>query len=170
MQMCIEAVLYHPDEIKTLSGLEIVRKRPELYLGSNGPTPESICSKILEGALILGSKFAVARCIDDWWFVASEIDWMSPKYCGKSEISELFTSLASFPEAGVNAIRAEVFTSAFSSVLIIGGTSGKLVLKGKKSEVLEFDRLVELIQPNTRVLGFKFESGTYKTGIDKKIK
>jgi hypothetical protein len=151
--------LYKPEDIRVLNGTEIIKKRPEMYFGSNGPTPEFISSAILRDAVTLGSKYAVVRYVEGWWLIAAETDWLSAGNLANTDLNRLFSGLVPFPEAGVNGIRSEVFASVYSSALLVGGKAGRLKLKGNDTEEKEFDNVITSIVPNERVLGFKFDNG-----------
>lgn len=151
--------MYSLEDIKVLKGAEVIRRRPEMYFGSNGPTPESISSRILNDALVLGSKFATVKCIDNWWVVSAEIDWLSIGGASRTDFKSLFNRMIPFPEAGVNSIRSEVFAGVYSSVILLGGTAGSILIKGESSDEEEFGKVTSSIYPRKRILGFKFDSG-----------
>lgn len=152
--------MYNPEDIKTLSGAEIVRKRPEMYFGTNGPTPSAICSGILEGALVLGSKKVVVENRGDWWLIASDIDWLNATNKFGTNEDNAFLGLRAFPENGVNSIRSEIFAFVFSSCLISKGPTKTVLIKGNKKDKDDFSNIVSSLTTYKRVVGFKFEHVT----------
>ena len=98
-----------------MTDLDFVRRRAADVFEGGTVTPSALASNIAFGAAVLGAGHVELTDDGDWWFVASEFDWLrapSPHY---SERSELFEQMVPFPEQGPGSHRSEIYVSAFAS-------------------------------------------------------
>jgi hypothetical protein len=106
--------VYTKDDLKPLNVERHTVKNQHLYFGSAGATAPAICSRIVEGALILGSQNVNIFQEGDWSLIVSDVDWLSAKSDSKSSPKNAFSGLFPFPEAGINCCRFEYFASSIS--------------------------------------------------------
>lgn len=149
--------MYTKDDLKPLDVDKHIIENQELYFGSNGATAPAICSRIAEGALILGSQDINILNRADWWFITSDMDWLNASNESKINSQSAFHGISPFPEAGINSCRFEYFASVFSSALIVADANGVNLIKGKETELTEFRQLEKSISRYERILGFKFQ-------------
>lgn len=128
-----------------------------MYFGTNGPTPAAICSGILDGALVLGSKKSIVENHGEWWLIASDIDWLNTDNKFGTNEDNAFLGLRAFPENGINSIRSEIFAFVFSSCLITKGPQKTVVVKGNDKNEKEFSNIVSPLTHYKRIVGFIFE-------------
>jgi hypothetical protein len=144
---------YTIEDIKIIDPEKSILKNQEMYFGSRRANPESICSGVAEGALILGATKVVIEIYSGFWCIAADIDWLNAE--NKSEVNEnsAFSCMHAFQEWGVNSFRSEYLISIFSRCVIIFGKSLETkLIKGNipteellinlKSKYLNFARVV----------------------------
>jgi hypothetical protein len=114
---------YSPDNIKSSSALELVRKWPERYWGPHGPSENAAASKLVDQLMILGCDDIQVIKIDDWCVVGAEKDWVSSVLI-ESTLEQLFTSIILFKENKyLNSMRTEILIYDFAKdvALLRGG-------------------------------------------------
>ena len=95
--------------------IQFVRRRsPELFAGGASPG-RVIASNIAFAAAVLGAEHVDINEDTDWWIVASECDWMSPRPPLFTDCAELFDRIVPFPEQGPTSHRPEIYVSAYAS-------------------------------------------------------
>ncbi len=67
----------------------VQRRSPELFAGGASPG-RVIASNIAFAAAVLGAEHVDINEDTDWWIVASECDWMSPRPPLFTDCAELF--------------------------------------------------------------------------------
>ncbi|WP_092020361.1 hypothetical protein [Marinobacter zhejiangensis] len=151
--------MYKEEDIKVLKGKDVIKKRPEMYFGSRGINPDTICSAIIETALIFGAKKTQVNVINGWQFICSDLDWMVAKNV-VAEVNEdsLFENIFGFPEMGVNCLRWEAFTTYFSDATLTTNQFGTKVISGSNTDKNEYESLVKDFIQWGRIIGFKFNA------------
>ena len=88
--------------------------------------------------------------------IGSDIDWLGnhPDHAAR----ELFFRIVAFPEAGANAMRAEILLMAFAQDVITKGADGQVVLKGKVEESEKVWRLIDSRPGWKRAVAFRLAS------------
>ena len=72
-----------------------------------------LVSNIAFAAAAIGSGHVELVDQDDWWFVASEFDWMKPKPSLFQSPSELFERFIPCPELGPSSVRPEIYIAPY---------------------------------------------------------
>jgi hypothetical protein len=149
--------MYTPDDIEILNAKDVIKKRPKMYFGSRGINAESICSYVSEGALILGAKNVDIAVENEWYFISSDLDWMSVE-TQIAEVNEdsLFDNIFGFPEMGVNCFRWEALTHYFSDATFTTSNGETKTILGSESDRLDYLSYIESIGKRGRIIGFKF--------------
>jgi hypothetical protein len=121
---------YSSDDIKSRSGLELVRERPELYWGPHGPSENAAASKLVDQLMILGCDDIRVIKIDDWCVVGAEKDWVSSVLI-ESTLELLFTSIIPFKESKyLNSIRSEILIYDFAKDIALLRCGQIIEIKG----------------------------------------
>lgn len=152
--------MYSEDQIKTLKWQDHVRKRPEMYFGTNGPSPQAICSAIGEGALILGADSIMIKKVRKLWLVAANIDWLNVNTHTSIKDADIFNSFLPFPEAGQNSLRFECMANLYSRMLAIHLNGETNLLKGCENDLSYFNECTKDLGFKGRVVGFEFSEST----------
>jgi hypothetical protein len=148
--------VYSDRDIKIIKGDDHVFQNQDKYFGTKGANPESICSGIAQGALILGCEHTEISKCGNWWLVSGDIDWLKqPNQLNVYE-TEVFESLMAFPEAGDNWFRSEYLASVFASALVTFDGNSSKIIKGSESNLIEFNRLASKLKSKQRIVGFVF--------------
>lgn len=87
------------------------RRAAELFPGGR-VTPNALAANIAFGAAVLGARHVELTNDGDWWFVASDFDWLAQP---NGDSSGLFERLTPFPEQGPGSHRSEVYVTAFAA-------------------------------------------------------
>jgi len=148
--------MYSKDDIKTLNSEKYVIENQKIFFGSRGANPESICSGIVEGALILGCINTNIVRIGSWWIISSSDDWLSAPNILNIDYNNVFKALNAFPEAGQNSHRNEFLAFVFSSALVTSDEKETIQLKGNKDDFVAFKNAIREYEKSKRILGFRF--------------
>ncbi|NRA76755.1 MAG: hypothetical protein HRU18_00990 [Pseudoalteromonas sp.] len=150
--------MYTKENLEPLDVEKHVIENQNMYFGSLGATAPSICSQIVEGALILGSNNVSILNNGDWSCIVSDFDWLNANGESNLNSQNAFSGMFPFPEAGINSCRFEYFAYVFSSALVIANEHDVKMIKGDSSDLEEFTQLTSTISSFKRILGFKFIS------------
>ncbi len=94
--------------------LDFVRRRAANVFDGGTVTANALASNIAFGAAVLGAGHVELTHDGDWWFVASEFDWLRAPSAHYSDRTELFDRMVPFPEQGPGSHRSEVYVTAFA--------------------------------------------------------
>jgi len=96
------------------NGLELVRKKPNLFLRNGIFLPEDISGRMVSQAFLLGAKNVEVINNDLWWGLISDFDWLTenPVF---SDPSEPFMRIISDNRLGQNSCYGEILLAAFCS-------------------------------------------------------
>lgn len=97
-----------------VSRLDFVRRRAAGVFPDGLVTANALASNIAFGAAVVGAGHVELSHDGDWWFVASDFDWLRAPSEHYSDRSELFGQLVPFPEQGPGSHRSEVYVTAFA--------------------------------------------------------
>ena len=93
--------------------IEFIRRRKKEIFDGGVPNGQVIASNIAFGAAVLGATHIELKNQDNWWFVASQFNWLKSNE-HNSDINSLFSSLIPFPEQSPSSYRSEIYITAFS--------------------------------------------------------
>ncbi|MDE0036120.1 MAG: hypothetical protein OXU77_01010 [Gammaproteobacteria bacterium] len=93
--------------------LEFLRRRVAGMFPGRRIDGKLIAENIAFGAAALGAGHVELVDRDDWWFVASEFNWLVASKAHTREI-ELFETMLPFPEQSPTGHRAEIYVTAFA--------------------------------------------------------
>lgn len=114
--------------IQRVDGLRFVREHPQMFLRRIPARAEELAGALVEAvALTARAPVELRRSGDRWWIVDSAEDWVSRSGPG---VSEIFSRIVAFPEAGQNSMRPEVLLRAFAEDLVTVGPEGRQVISG----------------------------------------
>lgn len=126
---------YSPDDIKSPSGLELVRKWPERYWGPHGPSENTAASKLVDQLMILGCDDIRVIKIGDWCVVGAEKDWVSSVLI-ESTLEQLFTSIILFKESKyLNSMRSEILIYDFAKDVALLRSGQIIEIKGNCEDI-----------------------------------
>ena len=94
--------------------IAFLRRRLLAMLPEARFTAKMIAENIAFGAAVLGSGHIELVDRDDWWFVASEFNWLAASAANEREV-ELFEHILPFPEQAPVGHRAEIYVTAFAA-------------------------------------------------------
>ena len=149
--------MYSDSDIKIIKGDDHILNHQGNYFGSKKANPEAICSGIAQAAMLLGCVDVAVQKFDNWWLVSGEVDWLKQPNQIQITDTEVFTSLRAFPEAGDNWFRSEYLAVVFSSALVTFDGNSSKVIKGNKSNLMQFNKLTSELESKKRIIGFIFE-------------
>lgn len=137
-----------PDaEFTTGSPIEAVRKLEHRFF-RNGPFEVHILiGLIVEEAVLMGAADVLVRRLEDWWWLASSLDWLTED--DRDVSKHAFERVQSFPQGGVNSMRPEVLASAFCRDVVTIASSGPTVIAGEMPPMKGWP------EPMSRVVAFR---------------
>ena len=102
--------------------LDFLRRRLADMLPARRIDARLIAENIAFGAAVLGAGHVELVDRNDWWFVASEFNWLAASKAHAQEV-ELFESILPFPEQSPTGHRTEIYVTAFAEAAYfrIGG-------------------------------------------------
>lgn len=92
-----------------------IRRRGEELFPDGQVSGSVLVSNISFGAAALGSGHVELVSSNEWWFVASEFDWLNPRPPHFKTVDELFSKIVPFPELGPNSVRPEIYAAAYTN-------------------------------------------------------
>ena len=99
-------------QYKNNEAIQFIRRRKSEIFDEGVPSGNVIASNIAFGAAVLGAGHIELKNEGNWWFLASEFNWLQPNQHYK-EIDSLFTRLVPFPEQSPSSYRSEIYITAF---------------------------------------------------------
>jgi hypothetical protein len=131
------------DDIKVLSdSVELIRARPEMYWGKKNPDSHDPVHAMVDQLLIQNCENININKKDDWYFIGSASDWISPGLDNGMSVQELFTKGRGFPEAKVaGSIRSELLIYDFATDVVLWFKNELQTIKGnveEREKILEF--------------------------------
>lgn len=150
-------MIYSRKDIEVIDvGKHLVEKQ-EMYFGSRGANPESICTSIAEGALILGANETNIKEKDGWWFVSADLDWLNVSSEVQVNETTAFDTIHAFPEGGVNWFRSEVMAKVFSDCCFTNSSGEPVLITGKLPNANKVAELCSYTGGWARTIAFKFK-------------
>ena len=137
---------------------DILRERPELFFGPNGPTARKIASDISSDALMMGCTSVHCWTVKDWWFVAGDVDWFNVPNMGGVSPDNAFDSIWGMPEAGQNFFWHTVFAKIYGAETATSAGGTALLVKGEPSSLSTFESLIVEAPHQERIVGFRFSA------------
>ena len=137
---------------------EIVREKPELFFGTNGPTAQRIASDIASDALVMGATSVHCWKNGDWWLVAANTDWFSqPNRAGVTQ-ENAFDTFWGMPEAGQNFFWHSVFAKIYGAATATSANGISALIKGDPTSLAAFHELAINSPHQERIVGFRFSA------------
>ena len=93
--------------------IEFIRRRKNEIFDGGIPNGQVIASNIAFGAAVLGASHIELKNQNNWWFVASQFNWLKSNEPDHN-INSLFNRLIPFPEQSPSSYRSEIYVTAFS--------------------------------------------------------
>ena len=119
--------------IKVLDdAIGLIRRRPEMFIGTSVARPEFLATSLAHDALTLGATQVQIHHIDDWWAVASDEDWLT--YDNDLSIRETFSRILPIPGV-VNSCRSEVVVHALAGTVFTRKAGELTILSGDKATI-----------------------------------
>lgn len=89
-----------------------------------------LMSNIAFGAAALGAGHVEICNSGDWWFAASETNWLERDLPPDVKVEDLFNSRVRFPSLGPNSYRPELYVGAFADDVYLDLAGQRYVIKG----------------------------------------
>jgi hypothetical protein len=145
---------YNESDLQSLTGIDVIRRRPDMYAGPGWEHPERLASGLVDNVLLLGASQVEVHHVGEWWIVSSDDDWLA--YHNQLSVSETFERLLPIPLPHlVNSCRFEAVVYALADAVFTAKGGELLVLKGDEAEVrlLLADPLLRRLEEK-RTVGF----------------
>lgn len=84
-----------------------------------------LATQLVRDLLLAGSMPFRVDCVDGWWLVSSDKDWLFTQ--GGAATLQSFKQIVHFPEAGREACHSEILLSAFADAVVTQGGGGELI-------------------------------------------
>ena len=114
--------------MQVFSGLEQIRRRPEMYF-PGGVNSNSICSSLLDDCLSLGATHLRMDCLDRWYVVSADVDWLRLPVNRAIPLERLFGGMYPHPTR-INGVRSEAFVGAFAEAAYAATPKEKRLVVG----------------------------------------
>lgn len=93
-----------------------------------------LMSNIAFGAAALGAGHIEICNSGDWWFAASETNWLERDLPESTNVEDLFTSRVKFPSLGPNSLRPELYIGAYAQLIYLNLAGRTVAVKGALPE------------------------------------
>ncbi len=93
-----------------------------------------LMSNVAFGAAALGSGHVEICNNGNWWFIASETNWLErdlPSGCG---VTDLFRSRVKFPQLGPNSYRPELYVGVYAEDVYVELNGRFVAIKGNEAD------------------------------------
>lgn len=98
----------------------------------NGVVSGSVLmSNIAFGAAALGAGHIEICNSGDWWFAASESNWLERDLPPDAKVDDLFKNRVRFPKLGPSSYRPELYVGAFAEAIYLDLDGRYISIKGK---------------------------------------
>lgn len=117
----------------TLRGLEVIIRRPEMYLGTRAPTSAYMSSGLADQVIRSGLARAAIRVFEHGWTsVATDQDWILPalKQRNVQDYAQPFAGMYPFDGGEQNEIRFEAILGAFALSISVKNGDTYVLIKG----------------------------------------
>jgi hypothetical protein len=138
------------------TGLELIRRRPDLYLPGGNVTGDAICSCLSDDALGLGATHVRVESINNWHMVAADADWLRLPEDRQIPLDQLFVGIYVYPKR-INGMRAEVLVGAFADAAYVATPGEPRRVIG---ETMLPDAVSRVVCPPPCVRGIAFHLAT----------
>ena len=105
-------------DIKVLRAIELVRQRPEMFFGADGPTMPQLISMVLQDVGGLPSVKSGVWRDGAFAMVCADVDWMATE---RAPLEHLFERFVLPTPVRVNGCRSEVLIAAVSDAFAVRG-------------------------------------------------
>lgn len=123
---------YTEADFERVNAIDHILSRPEMYVPKGEVSAEHLVGRIVADILVSQDRVATALRHGDWRVVASAWDWIGEK--DPARLMDYFKNIVPFPEAGQNAMHAEVLLTAFCKDVITSDGSTTSIIKGESDE------------------------------------
>ena len=89
-----------------------------------------LMSNIAFGAAALGAGHIEICNAGEWWFTASETNWLKRDLPPDTEVEDLFKSRVKFPKLGPSSYRPELYVGVFAEDIYLHLEGTSIVIKG----------------------------------------
>lgn len=139
---------HQPDAEFVVRGpLESVRALENRFFRNGTFEVHILIGLIVEEAILMGAADVLVRRLEDWWWLASSLDWLTE---GDRDVSKhAFDRIQSYPQGGPNSMRPEVLATAFCRDVVTITSSGPTVIAGKMPPMNGWP------EPMSRVVAFR---------------
>ena len=93
-----------------------------------------LMSNIAFGAAALGSGHVEICNQENWWFAASETNWLERELPDGVTVAELFRTRVKFPALGPNSYRPELYVGAFAEKIYLDLNGVFIEVKGSVTQ------------------------------------
>lgn len=90
-----------------------------------------LMSNIAFGAAALGAGHVEICNSGDWWFAASETNWLECDLSENASVEELFKTRVRFPKLGPSSYRPELYVGAFAEAIYLDLDGRYISIKGE---------------------------------------
>lgn len=101
-----------------------------------------LMSNIAFGAAALGAGHVEICNHENWWFAASETNWLERGLPMDTNVDALFSTRIEFPKLGPNSFRPELYIGAFSQSVYLDLAGQTILIKGNLPTQLPHDGIV----------------------------
>ena len=89
-----------------------------------------LMSNIAFGAAALGAGHVEICNSGEWWFAASETNWLERELTEKSNVADLFKTRIRFPKLGPSSYRPELYVGVFAEDIYLDLDGRYIEIKG----------------------------------------
>lgn len=122
--------------IECLSGIELVKRRPSMYWGTDSPTVEDALKGIMEELQILNCKNVRSARHADWDIIGASDDWVVSGLEMAGTVDRLFQEGMGFPQAKGTSLRFEFFLYVFAKDIVLWRNGESIIIKGSSEPKL----------------------------------
>lgn len=90
-----------------------------------------LMSNIAFGAAALGAGHIEICNSGEWWFAASETNWLERDLTEKTKVEDLFSTRVRFPKLGPSSYRPELYVGAFAEDIYLDLNGRYIEIKGR---------------------------------------
>lgn len=125
--------------------VSLLKKNRRIYIGDSILTTAQLAELVVNDSKCLGCPEAETQKIGEWQLVITQSDWVLRNPQQLNSWIDVFKKLIPLPEAGINAVRHEIYLMAFTSNIFIWNKGKLHLIKGElpSKDTVDMDLGVE---------------------------
>ena len=141
--------------LRRIDPIEVIRGRPEMYLPFGRVSGPDLMTTLVSEAVKLSGAEVISRHLEDWWIVASPVDWTARFHL--NDITSYFHSILPDPDGAPNALCGAIRLVAFARDVVTQSADQSTTIQGVVSYDEAIWRYARAHPEWHRIIAFRME-------------